>query len=206
MGFNDIYRLKIHQRLHGQEVINVLHFKEDAPLGGVGAQALADDFRTNMQTTMRARSTNELVYEYVEVIPLIPTGEEPKLSLWPANTLGTLGGGTGTGSVAEVVTLYTGQAGRRKRGRIYLAGGNTGSMIQGQWTLTQTNATTAFITALGNRYAKIPYTTSWVLGVWSRMNGNQHPPYNTAGFTPVQVLTIRTTIRNQRRRQLGVGR
>lgn len=206
MAFNDIYKLRIHQRLHGQEVINVLHFKEDAPITGVGAQALADHFRTYMSPHLLGRACPDLYFEYVEVVPIVPIGEEPRLSLWPADTRGTLASQCQTGTLAEVVTLYTGQAGRRKRGRLYLAGGATINLVAGSWAANQSALTRTFATELAETYCVVPYATSWVLGVWSRVIAGPDPPYTTDAFTPVQVLTVRTTVRNQRRRQLGVGR
>lgn len=208
MAFNDIYRFRLWGRIHGQAICNVLHFKEDVPVGGTGAAGLCTDFNTNMATTMKNRlaSSSGYTFEYMECQRLVPYGDVPLIQNWTGGNVGAVGGNCLTGTLAEVLTLYTGQAGRRKRGRIYLAGGVGTDIFQGQWATTQTARTQAFATALATRYCVVPYATSYVLGVWSRVIAGPAPPYTTNAFTPVTSITVRTTVRNQRRRQLGVGR
>lgn len=208
MAFNDIYRLRIWGRLHGQAVCNVLHFKEDVPVGGSGAAALCVDFNTNMAVTMKGRlaATQGYLFEFLECQRLVPYGDVPYIHNWTGTVLGVAGGNCLTGTLAEVLSLYTGQAGRSKRGRIYLAGAVGTEMFQGSWSTTQTARTQLFATALATRYCLVPYATSFVLGVWSRALAGPAPPFPTSAFTPVTSITVRTTVRNQRRRQLGVGR
>jgi hypothetical protein len=206
MAFNDILRLRIHARLHGGEVINVLHFVDDLGAAGDNSQQLANDFRTNMDTTLRGRATGDMTFEFIEVVKIVPYGEGPTLSLWPANTVGTVVGTAPTGSIAEVVTLYTAKVGRRYRGRMYLAGIVGSGMSAGSFVTTQSNRTQAFITALLGRYVAIPGGGQFRLGIWSRLNAGPDPPWPTSAFTRVTSATVRTVIRNQRRRQLGVGR
>ena len=208
MAFNDIYRLRIWGRLHGQAVCNVLHFKQANVTVGNTAPALCSDFNTNLSTTFRARvaNTNGSVVEYLECQRIVPYGDVPHIHLWTGTASGTFSGTCGSGSCAEVVTLYTGQAGRRKRGRIYLHGGGTNTMASGQWSSTQATATQAFVTALLARYPAEPTVADYRLGVWSRVIAGVNPPFNTDAFAPVISATVRTTVRNQRRRQLGVGR
>lgn len=207
MAFNDIYRLVIHQRLHGQEVINKLHFVQELLDPGNIAQNLANEFRTQMDTTMRARAQADLKFEYVEAQRIVPFGDGPAISSWPANTAGSIASGfCPTGMVSEVITVFSTGAGRRKRGRIYLSGVQASGMLAGQFTAAQTTLTTAFATAMATRYITMPRVGGFALGVWSRKTAGPIPPWSTDAFTIASGLTVRTIMRTQRRRQLGVGR
>jgi hypothetical protein len=208
MAYNDIYRLVVHCRLHGQEIINKLHFVQDGVNPGNQSQVLADDFRTNMDTTIRARCHPDMKFEFVEVQCIVPFGDGPAVSNWPANTAGTGSAAfaAAPGMVAEVITIYTGQAGRRKRGRLYLAGMTSGNVVSGSLSAAQTTATTALATALMTRYGQPAGVNSWRMGVWSRLIAGPAPPWTTDAFAPVSGLAVRTIARTQRRRQIGVGR
>jgi hypothetical protein len=205
MAVNDIYRLRVHCRLHGGEVINVWHFVEDLP-APAGAQTLADDVRDNMGTTLRARASNEMVFEYVEAVKLVPYGDGPVTAPWPGGTLGTAAGNCATGTVCEVITVYTSQIGRRHRGRMYLSGLLGTRMSSGLATTTQTTATQAFATAFATRYMVVGHPGFFSFGIWSRVIAGPDPPWPTDAFTRATSLTVRTILRNQRRRQIGVGR
>ena len=146
MAFNDILRLRVHCRLHGGEVINVMHFVDDLGAAGNNAQRLAADFRTNMDTSIRGRATNEMAFEYVEVTKIVPYGDGPEISVWPASTNGTVGSGCVSGTLAEVVTLYTATLGRRHRGRLFLSGIITTGAAAGLIVGTQTTRTQTFAT------------------------------------------------------------
>lgn len=206
MAFNEIFKLRIHCRQNAGEVINVLHFVDNIGALGDAAQNLADDFRDNMGTSLRGRASGDLIFEYIEVIKIVPYGEGPRLALWPANTAGTAGGNSFSATLAEVITLYTGQIGRRKRGRMFLAGGPTGTSALGSWPAAQTTRTQTFATALMNRYGPSGSSGTWKLGVWSKVIAGPDPPWTTDAFTRVTSVTVRTAVRNQRRRQIGVGR
>jgi hypothetical protein len=204
VGYNDIYRLRIHCRLHGAEVLNVLHFRGDIVTSS--ASGLANDFFTNMATTLRGRASNDCFFEYIEVVPLVPYGDGPVTVSWAANTAGTVVAAAISGSLAEVVTVYTNQIGRAHRGRIFLSGIASGRIAAGLMTSAQTTATQAFATALAGRYIGDGHTGSYTFGVWSRLLAGPDPPWTTDAFTPATSLTVRTIVRNQRRRQIGVGR
>jgi hypothetical protein len=208
MAFNDIYRLRIYARLHGGQVVNVMHFVEDIPINGTGAQALANDFATNMKTALQGRAVNQMTFDYVEVQSIVPFSGAPAVANFSTPLLGTVGGSTASGTLAEVITIYTSRAGRRGRGRIYLAGGNTdlNPPVSGVWHSQQTIRTQTLATALATRYMQVPYVTSWALGVWSKAIAGPTPPWPTDAFVRANALSVRTIIRNQRRRQVGVGR
>ena len=157
----------------------------------------------------RTRATPGHLFEYVEVQSLVPFSGGPAAVNFPANSTGTGTGNTVSATLAEVLTIYTSRAGRRGRGRIYLAGADTTlttGITAGIWSPTQTSKTQTFATALATRYMQVPYVTSWALGVWSKAIAGPTPPWPTSAFVRATSLTVRTIVRTQRRRQVGVGR
>lgn len=205
MAFNDIYRVRIHCRIHGGENINVWHFMVNAPAGD-SALALATEIRDSLGTEMRARASNEMSFEYVEAVKLVPYGEGPATASWPAATLGTVLSTCPSGSLAEVVTVYTSQIGRAHRGRIFFGGLAVNRIGSGLTLTAQQTATQALVTKISTRYVVEPAATGYRFGVWSRKLAGPNPPFSTDAFTLCTSMTVRTILRNQRRRQIGVGR
>lgn len=208
MPFNEIYRLRVYQRLHTAQVVNVLHFVQDDPLPTRGPLELAQDFATNMRPTLIARAVNEMLFEYVEVQSLIPFSGGPVTANFPTSTTGTATGTSASATLAEVITVYSERAGRRGRGRMYLAGAPSAAsaITAGLWQTVQTTRTQAYATALATRYIGAAHPIGWHLGVWSRTLGGADPPFPTDAFARATSLTVRTVARTQRRRQVGVGR
>jgi hypothetical protein len=208
MPFNDVFKLRLVGRLHGSQMINVMHFVQDDPLPTIGGQQLANDFATNMRATLIARCSNQMLFEYVEVQSLIPFSGGPVTANFPGGTVGSLASACQTAMICEVITIYSSRGGRRGRGRIYLAGAPTSGteLGSGVWNPTQTTRTTAFATAMAARYMDPLGTLQFRLGVFSRVLGGQAPPFSTNGFVRATALTVRTIARTQRRRQVGVGR
>ena len=206
MAANDILKLRIHCRIHGAEVINVMHFVDQAGAAGDNAQALADDFRTNMTTTLQARASTDTFFEYVEVVKIVPYGDAPRVSAWTTTTNGGVAGVTPSATLCEVMTISSATIGRRHRGRIYLAGLSAAQMTAGQIAPAQTTRTVAFATALANRMIVLGGPSLFRLGIWSKLNAGPEPPWSTDAFTRATALTVRQLVRTQRRRQVGVGR
>src|SRR5678815_45324 len=194
MPFNDIFRLRVYQRMHGAQVVNVLHFVQDDPLPTVGAQQLAQDFVTNMRASLIARACNQLAFEYVEVQSLVPFTGGPVAVNFPANTVGTVFGSSASATLCEVITIYSSRAGRRGRGRIYLAGANTNQdlPVQGVWAAGQTTKTVAHATALAARYIDPLGSLQFRLGVWSKVLAGPNPPWPSSAFVRATALTVRT--------------
>jgi hypothetical protein len=205
MALNDIYKVVIHQRLHGGEVLNIWYFVDDFGVAG-GAGHLAADIRDNLGTTMRARATSDVTFEFVEATKIVPYGAGPETASWPANTVGTTAGNSATGTMCEVITVYTASIGRRHRGRMYLAGIGQTAATGGSIVAAQTTKTQAFATAMANRYIAMVGQNQYRFGVWSKTIAGPDPPWSTDAFTRATSLTVRTLVRNQRRRQVGVGR
>jgi hypothetical protein len=208
MAYNDIFRLRIYQRLHGSDIINVLHFVQDDPTPTYGAQQLANDFVTKMRPSMIARAVSQMAFSFVEVQSIVPFSGAPVTAAFPGGTVGSVVGGTVSATLCEVITIYTSRGGRRGRGRMYLAGASTATadVSAGGWLSPQTTRTAAFATALATNYMQEPPVVGWKLGVWSKVIAGPDPPWTTDAFVRATALTVRTIVRTQRRRQVGVGR
>jgi hypothetical protein len=133
-------------------------------------------------------------------------------------------GQTATGDVlppqcAGVVTIGTGIAGRRRRGRSYLFGFVETHQAGGTWTSTwMTSVQNGLNTTLG-LYGPSGTDPQFQLGVWSerRASGcwvdpsqgklvNVETPHPEDAFTPATGFNLRSIVYTQRRRTLGVGR
>src|SRR6185295_12710892 len=102
MPFNDVYRLRLYGRLHGSQIVNVMHFVQDEPLPTWGALQLAQDFVTNMRPSLIARVTSAFTYDYVEVEPIVPYSGGPVSVNFPGGTVGTRSGACNTATLCEV--------------------------------------------------------------------------------------------------------
>jgi hypothetical protein len=120
---------------------------------------------------------------------------------------------------AFVVTLLTGNTGRRKRGRWYGFGLTEIAQDAGTWTSTVQTAIHDRTQQFFARYAQGGTDPGYRLGVWSERtatgcipnpNGKGHvlvdQPNPQAAFTPCTGFTARPIVYSQRRRTLGVGR
>ena len=208
MAYNDIYRMRIYQRLHTAQVVNVLHFVNDDISGVQGPLELANHFFTNLSTSMRARAIGGHTFELIEVQSIVPFSGGPVTVSWPASTGGTSAGTTPSATLCEVITIYSQRGGRRGRGRLYLAGAETSlnPTTNGVWNSAQTAKTVTFANALASNYVNTSHSSVFTLGVWSKASGPAEPPWSTSQFARATGLTVRTIVRTQRRRQVGVGR
>jgi len=208
VAYNDILRLRIYQTLQGGQVVNVLHFVNDDISGVQGALELANHFVTNLTTSLKARAFSGVAFQFVEVQKIVPFEGGPSIVNFPGGTVGGVGGSCVSGTLCEVVTIYSQRGGRRGRGRIYLPPSDTSgtNATGGSWQAVQTARTTTFANALASNYIGASHSSVFTLGVWSRASGPEFPPWSTSQFARATGLTVRTTIRTQRRRQLGVGR
>jgi len=161
-----------------------------------------------MATPLRNRASNQMLYELVEVQSMIPFSGGPVTANFPASSFGVLAQNPASATLCEVMTIYTSRGGKRGRGRIYLPAGSTAAadVSNGVWLAPQTTRTVALATALGNRYLNPLGSLQFRMGVWSRVIGGQTPPFTSDGFVRATALTVRTIVRTQRRRQVGVGR
>lgn len=196
MAVEDIYRVGIEQTLHGQLVLNVLHFRErstDAAITDL-AGALAGRVAAVVVPPMKAAQSNELNHTRIwaqrikptpPLIPSVVVGHAGAGS-FPSNSLPT--------SVSVVVTKRSTFAGVKYRGRLYgagipQAGEDNSQIIQAHVDLWQ-NVGDAIATALVNGAA------IWDPIIWHR---------STQNYEVILACEARAVLRNQRRRQLFRG-
>jgi hypothetical protein len=121
---------------------------------------------------------------------------------------------------ATVVSLISGQVGKRKRGRIYLFGQIENNQADGLLTAPYTSTLGPALTTFFNLY-KSPTGTSpnFTLGIWSERTAsgcvpatppqkghvNVNTPHPELAFTPCTGYILRPVVYTQRRRTRGVG-
>lgn len=120
---------------------------------------------------------------------------------------------------AMVVTLGTGIAGRRRRGRLYGFGFGETSQSNGTWGSGTITAVQANLVTWFALYGSTGTDPQFQIGVWSerRATGcwvdpaqgklvNIETAHPEDAFTPATGSTLRSIVYTQRRRTLGVGR
>lgn len=228
---NDTYRFACFQQLGGQTVMNVLYFNTiTAAYAGADFTTLA----TDVKEAFRVPQSGLLTYRNWRAVQVRGDGVSPIQAecktegglTFEGNYTSQTAGGGGTGAYlppqsALVITLNTGQTGRRRRGRIYLGGYEMANQSSGTWGGTHITAVTNAFQTFWLKYATASATsTVFRLGVWSGRiatgcERDPNPPYKMKNIeTPnlddawrlCTAYLVRTTVFTQRRRVLGVGR
>lgn len=230
MAVGDQYRLTVLATFLGSTHMNSLAFtmksSPDPSVSDVStlAVATANIFRNQQSTLCTWQS---FTFHQLWGSGMTPIQDECRrdgakviIGNFPAGQSGT-GGATDTlpPQCSMVVTIGTGIAGRRRRGRIYGFGMLEASQVNGSWS---SGVRTAMITNLNTYFALYgPAGTDpqFQLGVWSerRASGcwvdpstgkltNVETPHPEDAFTAANGYTFRDIVYTQRRRTLGVGR
>jgi hypothetical protein len=118
----------------------------------------------------------------------------------------TLQGGAGAGQnqpqeVAQVLTLRTPQRGRRYRGRIYLPGSSTTSMLSTNGTLTATVLANFLVQARGVLGALPPISWKWGVASYGHGTLNGVATSWAPFFTELQDVSMDAVPDVQRRRK-----
>ena len=229
MAVGDVYQLTLLQLYAGQRIMNTLAF--DRKTAGDPIQADCFDLATDWMNRLREHQMDTLVHTGWRVQQVRGAGVTYGLDCTrdggmlfegpyapPSNGTHTAVDGMPPQS-AIVTTLRTGIAGRRRRGRFYLAG----------WSeLQQNHGTVAslFVTELQTswnaqlvQYGVAGTDPQWRLGVWSHRIAsgcepgaahphsptNVDPPNPADAFRPVVDTTVRNIVYGQRKRTIGVG-
>lgn len=230
MPAGDVYRISMQGIGQNSVYMNVLAIQQIGALdlGQADFQTFADGFKEavrpvqNLANTWRSWRAVQLFGPNVDYT-VKPCHREGGFA-FEGNLTGTLTGGE-TGSEilppqsSLVITLGSGQVGRRHRGRIYLWGMGEAQQNAGIWTAAcLTNLTTPFTTFF-NKYKDTGTDPKIKLGIWSErtafgcefvgkppVHTQIDPPNPDQAFTPTTGFTIRNVVYTQRRRALGVGR
>lgn len=199
----ELFRATMNMRLRGQVVENVLHFR--GKTGAESPNALGVEINTDYWTYLAALCAPDVVFEGVTVLQLTPVVFD--LAITPNTSIHDNGEGLGVAvnnTIAAILTLRTGVAGKTHRGRMYIPG------IASSWTTTDSltpGGVTAMNTFASQMLAKWGVggtSLGFEWGIYSRLLGGGGP-YTVAGYQPITRCDPQPTLGNQRRRRLGVG-
>lgn len=230
MAAGDSYRLVINATYLNQLYQNTLALSMNAATEPAAADFLvvANDFKE----TFRGRQHINFAYTTWEATQLWgstmvinrPLCTRSGGKSFAGVMTGSLAGADNTADClppqcAFVVTLLTGFAGRRKRGRWYTPCYSEASQAGGIWGTAFLSAEDGLLTTFMNKYKQGGTSPFATLGIWSERtasgcipnpSGHGHTNVDTpspeTAMTTVTGYTMRATVFNQRRRTLGVGR
>lgn len=196
MAVNDIFRVNVIQSLHGQTIINTLHYRQstaDADEAN-NASGLANLVATNLVPVMKALQSAELSHTGVTAQKIWPL----PVKVGFLNTTGAGPGGVAGDSlptsVAVVISKTTQFAGRKYRGRAYIAGVPVSHESNSALAAGVIPNWLTLSAEMDNFY--FVGTDTWQPTIWHK---------STSTFDDVTTCFLKTFLRNQRRRQLGVG-
>jgi hypothetical protein len=205
IAVGELYQVTLTGLYQGQTIENVLMFRArtttatDAQIGG-DLQTFWDLLRPLVQ--------HDYTLTYMQVKRMTPVALDTFFV--PAAAGHENGAATGGGvnsTIAAVITLRTGTAGKSHRGRIYLAPVDAGNCDTDGCRLSAgglANYNTAF-TNIKNLVDDATGTALYVaLGIYSRLIGGQNP-FTVAGWQAVSQFVTQPILGNQRRRRMGRG-
>jgi hypothetical protein len=205
---NDVVRLSVLGTMFNQRVQYGHHFRF-ATAGGT-MQGLATAYEAAILATLRAATSVDVTWQYLMVQDVRPTGPETLRHPLPAASVGQIAGEGAPPQTTAVISVHTGQKGRRRRGRFYVPGlaeaGTTGGNITG----AQLTALTALSETLQTTFGATGTDTEYKLVVYSPEKltfPTKPPPPPRPGIvtTPATDLILDPRVMTQRRRRLGVG-
>jgi hypothetical protein len=212
MAEDDVWHIATVGKYHGQEVVNTYHIRMKS--GDATIETAVDSIILNFLEALDNHQSSALSWNVVRARQLVGGDGAYELEL-PAPVVGDLPQDTLPTQIALVVSLKTGFAGRRKRGRLYIPGNVEPHTENSLWhpdvvALFQTVFNTA-VQALGKNG-----TSQWhEWGVYSRRNGGvpipgtspvqYGPPWSLEGFTAITSAVVKNVPATQRRRRIGVG-
>lgn len=199
----EVFKAVIRQLLRGQEVQNVLFFRGIS--GAESAAQLASELESDLFPLMGAVQTQPLKYlgtVVTQVTPIVLDLVQTAHLLPPQDGQKSTNGASN--SLAVVMTLRTGQAGKTHRGRIYIAGFDPSDFPGDIANSTAATLFTNFANGLLNKWGPSGSSLFFKLGVYSRALGGTSP-YTVAGWQQVTAIQTQPVIANQRRRRIGVG-
>lgn len=214
MAVNDVIRLTLIQEMHGQVVQNHFHFR--AKTAGATALALRTTVAQDLANTLAAQQSAELTHFGARTRGLVPYTDTVETA-YPAEIPGTIVGNGLPSLCAAVTGLRTGQPGKSKRGRIYMAGLPAANETDSQLTGAYVTALQAMWTALVAEYGGGGTNADWEWGVFSvKLGGSlivptppKQPyysdPFNLAGFQAITAAITRSFVSSFVSRKYGRG-
>lgn len=196
MAIGDVFRVAISQRLHGQLIVNTLFYRCSVSDGtdSNDATKLLASINAAIIPAFKACQSAELAHEFVVVQKIWPAPVQMAVFDSVGAGAGSVAGSSLPTSVAVVLTKTTAFAGPKYRGRTYLAG--IPSSYESDSKLNTANA--AAFHNLGDLIndSLVNAGDTFTPILWHRASST---------YTVLTNYVLRLSLRNQRRRQIGVG-
>lgn len=195
MAVGDIYSVIVRGRVHSQTTMNVFHYRVSIDGDADDADGLVAAFAANCQTEWLACCSDEweltgYICQKIHPLPVLSAFTQEV-----AFSAGTVAGNSLPSSVAVVMTKRTNLGGRVGRGRTYMPG--VPSSFEDNSEITDAGYATYL--ALANRLDNS--LTSQIGGSYTPVIWHRTPRTSDS----ITQFIPRTTLRNQRRRQVGRG-
>jgi hypothetical protein len=160
--------------LHGQTTINVMHFATNE---GVNDGEELDTILLGLATALKECVIDVLLpgvsqdWKFVrtDARRIYPTPSDPIIATGLPEHVGELSV-TSTSFAASLLSIRTGGAGRRGRGRIFLPPAGEAEISQSALDAPTLVLLAAFAACLGTKFMGASPTSNWHLGVLSRAN------------------------------------
>lgn len=197
MAVGDVYQAVVVQELDNQTLLNVLYY--DAVTEPSNPSGLAAAINDTLLPLWTPFLNDDLHFVRIDVSKILPLPRSFLLSLATVASGQLLTTALPT-SVAVTITKQTPFAGRSFRGRWYLGGVDQSLVAESQLLPTGVSLVQTLATELANN-------------ITDGSGGEYRPGYlRTAGppptaqvFQPITGTRVNPILRNQRRRQIGVG-
>jgi len=195
VALGDVFEFAVRGRWADQRIINVFHYRAIASAGSEHT-----DLVTAWEASVKTPYLNVMSTEYTLEDYAIRKPNDPEFAQAIISASSPVAGArTGTVGVpggAAVITWTTGLAGRSRRGRTYIGPLSETDTNQGTFTAGFTSVLTTFANAARatlivddiDRFQRV---------VWSR---------TLSSYANVTGHVVRSYIRSQRRRNIGIGR
>ena len=209
LGANSLVRASIKMSASSQDLVNVLYFKQLSAGGDLGG--LSDAIKTTLYDVIKTMSSANWTLDDITLSEQIVGGGEQLVTTYAL--AGTNANANQNLTTCAVATFRTALAGRSHRGRNYVP-------ILSYNVIDDGLIGASFRTALQDAYDAFTAIygvggtdTDYQWGVWSRKLGETlsgSPPHVTAydvaaGFFPIVSVNVTNVVRQQRRREYGVG-
>lgn len=197
MAIGDIFQATLVGELFGQTTNMTMHYRQTAGSNlGPPAVGLADKVDTTYAQDILAVQTTEYSHLGVQCAKISPSPRELTWFVANAPGQGALPPGALPPSVCPTITKQTALAGVKERGRIYIPGVARSLTDAGEMT-------PAGLIALQT-------ATLQLVAPLTDLNGNTFQPIiwhrASSTYTDIVFRQARQVLRNQRRRQIGVGK
>lgn len=196
-----IYQMTYVSQQSGQEMENVLHFRD---ITGLATPAQIRTSANLYFTIISPLISSAVTFTNLIIKQMTPIAFDETIGAPTPTTVGGVGTVPYNGTVAVIMTKRTGVAGKSHRGRIYIGGIALG--LVDSFSLNPGGAAVAATVAnqLLATYGPAGTDLNIQVGVYSRAIGGFNP-FTVAGWQPITRFDVQPILGNQRRRRVGVG-